>query len=528
MVTPLRGLLVTQDFTYRLSVLRERTKELLVFWQIHSPHFTDHGDSHCEAVEKNLDELIPDEVKSDLNEYELFLLLSSVTLHDVGIMCATENVEENRRIRETHHERSRSYVVENLKDLLDAPERYVIGEICYAHRDIVPLHQVEKSKTIRHAVLGNKDVRVQFLAALLRLSDTFDLCSTRTCEELRSTSKLSEEATFHHALHDRVSGIRFDTNNKTIRLDLNISSESEKPICEKYIRYPAQESLDSVRDCLIRNGITYIDVVANYSITNTITSKLVVPKGEEHPAEKSEQRDREFRGIASKAWKMYRAKKYQDAVKCCDKALRLMESPAVLNLEAHCYVALNNTKEARRIFDRLVVYAIRNKDPFHLTNAGHFYSETLLDYQRSLQLLEKAYQLNADDVLCTLNYAEALICCGRASEGYGLATKIWTRTIDISRGLNASFIRACALFFLQKKDLGMKEIENLTMLFKSAPPLLRQKKEDTWVYNKIRKYIGESSLDSGVKKTLMATIKMLDLKTVSKSAKPKRARLFRN
>ena len=65
----LRQLIVTQDFNNRLKCLNDKIKDNFRFWQAHSPHFTDHGETHCEALERNLDELIPENVKSTFNEY---------------------------------------------------------------------------------------------------------------------------------------------------------------------------------------------------------------------------------------------------------------------------------------------------------------------------------------------------------------------------------------------------------------------------------------------------------------------------
>jgi exopolyphosphatase/pppGpp-phosphohydrolase len=201
----LRSFLHDSDLNNRLSCVETHLKGLLQFWQVHSPHYTCHGENHCEAVEQNLDELIPYQSKNSLDEYEIFLLLCGVFLHDIGIMCATKNDEEKQVIREAHHERSREYVTNNLKDLFSAPERHVIGEICYAHRDFVRIDDIQEKKIIRHSNLGNKEIRVRFLAALLRLADCCDICHTRTVEGLTSVTKPPEYSKFHHALHKRVS-----------------------------------------------------------------------------------------------------------------------------------------------------------------------------------------------------------------------------------------------------------------------------------------------------------------------------------
>ena len=98
----LRSFLVNADLNNRLSSVEEKLKGLLQFWQVHSPHYTSHGKDHCEAVERNLEEMIPYQNKVKFNEYEIFLLLCGVFLHDIGIMYANTTDEEKEEIRSSH------------------------------------------------------------------------------------------------------------------------------------------------------------------------------------------------------------------------------------------------------------------------------------------------------------------------------------------------------------------------------------------------------------------------------------------
>jgi tetratricopeptide (TPR) repeat protein len=504
---PLRSLITTTDFTYRLASLKERTKDLFRFWQVHSPHYTDHGESHVEAVEKDLDELIPDDIKTEMNEYEIFLLLSGVLLHDIGIMCATQTEEENQKIRENHHERSRQYVIDNLKGLLNCPERYVVGEICFAHRDSVPLAKIEKVKTIRHSLIGNKEVRLQFLAGLLRLADSCDICHTRTSEDLVIISKPSDESAFFHALHERVSGIRFDAKDKIIYIDLNVASSKEKNTCMKYIINSVQRSLYSVRDCLIRNDVTYIDVIPKFSITKTITSELTVPKREKKETTLASLKE-SFK-LTRKALSLYNKKNYRESLEYCDKGLKINSKNAFLWLiRALVCSDSGDTEGASVSFQKCL--ELEPENATYWTNAGHFYGEFLLDIEKSFKCLEKAYQIRPNETIYILNYAEALVTIGKTQEGYNLATRYWKESNDIVHAFNASFIRMYSLFLMGKRNEGLKELSNLFLFFKTSPPSF--KTNNRWTYNKIRKYISESKLDDDVKKILADIIDLAELK----------------
>ena len=511
MVTPLRSMLVTPDFEYRLSCLKDRTKDLLRFWQAHSPHYTDHGQSHCEAVETNLNELTPDEIKQEMSEYEIFLLLSGVELHDVGIMCAATSSESNNDIRKKHNERSRQFVVEKLKDLFDGPERYVVGEICFAHRDNVPIEHIERSKTIRHPTLGNKDIRVQFLAAMLRLADSCDLCHTRTSTEATSVSQPTTEASFYHALHERVSGIKFDSREHVIVVDLNVMSKDEEPICQRYIIEPLQNSLNSVRDCLTRNNVTYIDVVPKFSVTSTITTKLSVPK--RAIAKVLKRQVSETRSIQHNVWSLYNKREYSKGLKLVEKGLKHHFNDILLWKQK---LLLCDKLQDNAGYKEAVDNCLRldPSDTSILTQAGHFYGETLLDIQKSFEFLEKAYKLAPDDVSSSLNYAEALVTVGRFKEAYNLATRYLRRGNNLMHIFNAQLIKAYAILFMGKKKLGLKELRKTLLFFKTSPVSLR--KTNNWVYNKISKYINESSLDDDIKKRLSC---MIDLTTSKISMK---------
>jgi tetratricopeptide (TPR) repeat protein len=457
-------------------------------------------------VERNLDELIPYDVKTAMDEYEIFLLLLSVFLHDIGIMCAANTEEENQKIRENHHERSRQYVKNNLQDLLSPPERHVVGEICLAHRECVELKTIEETKMIRHQLLGNKEVRVRFLAALLRLADSCDICHTRTTEELSGVAKLPENAKFFHTLHERVSGIGFDEKSKTIRLDFNVASNKEKPICVEYVVNGVQNHLNSVRDCLIRNGVIYIDVMPRFSITNISMSQLKKPKITR------EKKEPVARNILSerRAIILHRKKEYEKSLKICDLALKRHESAYLWYLKGLNFSELKNNIEAGKCFERSTV--LEPKNDGYANMAGHFIGEVLLDTKKSFKLFEKAYQ-NNPDLGNTINYAEALVTVGKAQEGYNLANKVLSESDNIHRIINAYFIKVYSLFFMGKKEEESKELCNFALFFNRTPSSAKER--NPWVYHKIRKCIETNIAQKTVKDILTKTIDLLELKISS-------------
>ena len=192
--------------------------------------YTLHDISHSENVIKNMWKFIPDEVKENLNAMEIYLLILSACLHDVGMAVSKDEEDEilkseeflkfrdkherevdliekykeegNTRaaefyekqiftdyIRERHHERSYQYILNNYsgeKGLTIDNENHarVIAKICRAHRlDVRDLE--DKSEFDREYSLGGKFINLQFLALCLRLGDTLDADNRRAPKILK-------------------------------------------------------------------------------------------------------------------------------------------------------------------------------------------------------------------------------------------------------------------------------------------------------------------------------------------------------
>jgi hypothetical protein len=60
---------------------------LSLLGQRHGSHA---GILHCKNIEAYLDRAVPDDVKHQFSSTEIFLLLSSIVLHDIGKVSATE------------------------------------------------------------------------------------------------------------------------------------------------------------------------------------------------------------------------------------------------------------------------------------------------------------------------------------------------------------------------------------------------------------------------------------------------------
>ena len=216
------------DLKDRLKTIEKVMREdYLKVWYIHFPHYTDHGVAHCESVEAKLNELIPEEIKKDLNEYEIFFLLSAVWLHDVGM---TSFDEYEGLTREKHHELGRALIrKDQIKGIqLSEPEKKVIGELVFGHcaqiDDITEKTRIERSNN------KNETIKIRFLACLLRLADVCDVSHNRTSERIVSCKGINDISKVHHELHQRVSSIEFDNESNKIIVHADVNSDNDKEL----------------------------------------------------------------------------------------------------------------------------------------------------------------------------------------------------------------------------------------------------------------------------------------------------------
>ena len=119
---------------------------------------------HSKRVAENIANLVTNEAISKFNSFEIFCLLSSAYLHDIGMQLLSKQA--------VHHDLKPANVLcsEHKRLGLSPEEALVIGTICYAHSTDVDLSSVPQ-----HIPVGKNRVRVSFLAALLRLADALDV-----------------------------------------------------------------------------------------------------------------------------------------------------------------------------------------------------------------------------------------------------------------------------------------------------------------------------------------------------------------
>lgn len=205
---------------------------------------TINGLSHVKDVEKKLDLLIPQYIKASLNDFEVYVLLSAVYLHDLGKI---------RRNYYLHHSTISQEIISAYHSMLGIDNEHVatvIGWVAYGHgNDGIKILPEEFS------VSNYGSARVQFLAALLRLADELSITYERAPKILTYiTDGIKEKEKWD--VRQSVSNVEVEPAKWMIKVFALTESEHtthQLMNLEKYV----QHRLEEIRPYLLRNGIYY-------------------------------------------------------------------------------------------------------------------------------------------------------------------------------------------------------------------------------------------------------------------------------
>jgi hypothetical protein len=177
------------------------------------------GLPHLRDVERNADRMVPDSVKQRLAPAEVFLLLASVLLHDIGKIYV-EGPE--------HADVSAKCIRENWAELGLPDERIArhCATLAQAHVHRTP-GEAGLANTMFTALAPYGGLRLPFLAAVLRLADEADSTWTRTAR-LHILKRMRQEEPPRKAFRRLVDEVQFCLPGECIVLhtseDLDLNS----------------------------------------------------------------------------------------------------------------------------------------------------------------------------------------------------------------------------------------------------------------------------------------------------------------
>jgi len=250
-----------------LEPLENAAKSVLIYTTSKFPYYTPHDFSHSQNVEEILNWLVPDEIKSKMNDHEIFFLLVAAWLHDWGMVASEEEKAED--VRRLHHIRTE----ENFEKLYDKvhlslTESRIVGRICRGHREENLLNTEYDDSFFGSNIL----IRVRFLAALLRIADECDVTANRTPEIIYYSLKPEGASEEEFKKHLSITGI-----GKLAPYKLVLSGVAKTPkgvdVIEG-VKKRIQSQLDSVKAILAANGVV-LDLIEAHIDTRGFINKPI-------------------------------------------------------------------------------------------------------------------------------------------------------------------------------------------------------------------------------------------------------------
>lgn len=214
--------------------------------------FPDYSPRHSQEVETAINQLLNDVAKEKLTTEEIFLLLCAVQFHRIGMLIEREPNEDIDVVLQDYPQRTYDYLDEHYADWqLERPEAQLIKQICLGlsapNFRVLPKTQV----------LRKSRIRVQFLAALLRLGDLLDIDYTTVSRLIRKLRRLSPSSSEQLLKHDDIVGIDIDCESWTITITISPTSFDARNLLKQYIEGDLQNELDSIRLVLNENKLYY-------------------------------------------------------------------------------------------------------------------------------------------------------------------------------------------------------------------------------------------------------------------------------
>ncbi len=279
------------DLYLKFEICKRHLKDRENAFPAFYPTFSLHNTVHSNTIINNLDSFKLSEIlTSELNTYEIFLLLSSAYLHDIGMIiinekdkekCERDNLNLFGYIRDIHHIKSYEYIKKNRQLLkLDDFDAENIALISKGHRRTDIKHDSDYENQI-YTRNGNYTIRLKLLAALLRLSDELDCSFSRINMELREIleqyKKFDIITQLHWLKHYYTVGTKFefvesDRELPYIALNLKFKipiQDYEEKFIKPFIINPIKKEIEYLNSIFKENGfyfkISKIDCKKNIS-----------------------------------------------------------------------------------------------------------------------------------------------------------------------------------------------------------------------------------------------------------------------
>lgn len=176
-------------------------------------YLTNHGPEHITTVIQRASDLLDIEHANVLEAYEIFLLLCAIQIHDAGHVIGGRQ----------HHEQNGKELLVNLT--ADRIEKIFIADIAKVHGGVLNDGNKDTITSIDiEAPYHAFNIRLQFLAAVLRFADELSDDESRASRYLLQNGGLPESSEIYHAYAEALKSVNII--GKEVRLNFVIESSS--------------------------------------------------------------------------------------------------------------------------------------------------------------------------------------------------------------------------------------------------------------------------------------------------------------
>lgn len=197
------------------------------------------GYPHLQNVERIADKIVPDYLKSGFNAGELFLLLSTIFLHDIGKVIKPKKGHNKKE----HYEKSEE-IINKLGVSLGLPDERMVqycGLISFCHGLDEPPYRSNFRDT---SLYPYGKMRIPLLAAIIRIADETDHLWTRAVRNYWFDCLKAESCNLGKAFRRHIEDIEFSHEGECLIIhvaelvdaDENQSPEGSIDIKERNIK----------------------------------------------------------------------------------------------------------------------------------------------------------------------------------------------------------------------------------------------------------------------------------------------------
>ena len=290
-----------KSYPGRSSCLDEIIKSCNKIWNNPLlPWFTKHDVSHSKEIIHLLGQILSplEDTLQKLNEHELFILLASAYLHDIGMQnLKVDNISidkltsnEYELIRKRHAEESHDIILKRLNIPIQRDDFYlpiieddylpIIAKVSKGHatdffEESIDFFEKNPAKPL------NRTVRAKLLTSLLMIADELDLQSKRAGFFETAKFNLSDYSAVHWYKHHYVASVGVDKGTVCLTLEFPEDANEYKDLIKELIETKLKTQLDKVRPILKESteGLLHLNDIDIQTRTDGSGAKRRLPDG---------------------------------------------------------------------------------------------------------------------------------------------------------------------------------------------------------------------------------------------------------